>query len=99
MGRGKPFQCEITASTGVKEKLFKKHNLEFWKIEEVIYDDAYAFSITYQNCYFIYIQTFPGRYLLVLVRILSSEEISRLIFKPGTNALKIITARDMNTSQ
>ncbi len=99
MGRGKPFQCEITVSTGVKEKLFKKHNIEVWEIEEVIYDDPYAFSITYQNCYFIYGRSFSGRYLLVLVRILSSEEVSKLALKPGTNALKIITARDMNTSQ
>ncbi len=99
MGRGKPFQCEITVSTGVKEKLFKKHNIEVWEIEEVIYDDPYAFSIAYQNCYFIYGRTFSGRYLLVLVRILSSEEVSKLGFKPGTNALKIITARDINTGQ
>ena len=99
MGRGKPFQCEITVSTGVEEKLFKKHNIEIWEIEEVIYDDPYAFSITYRDCYFIYGRTFSGRYLLVLVKILSSKEVSELDFKPGTNVLKIITARDMNTRQ
>jgi len=38
-------------------------------------------------------------YLLALVRVLSSEEISKLGFKPGTNVLKIITARDMNKKQ
>lgn len=99
MGRGKPFQCEITVSTGVEEKLFKKHNIEVWEIEEVIYDDSYAFSITYRDCYFIYGRAFSGRYLLALVRILSSEEVSKLGIRPGTNVLKIITARDMNTRQ
>jgi uncharacterized DUF497 family protein len=99
MGQGKAFQCEITISLGVKEKLLKKHNLEVWEIEEAIYDDPYAFSIVYQDCYFIYGQTFSGRYLLVLVRVLSSEEISKLGFKPGTNVIKIITARDMNKKQ
>jgi hypothetical protein len=48
MGRGKAFQCEITLSSGVKEKLLQKHNIELWEIEEVIYDDPYAFSITYR---------------------------------------------------
>lgn len=99
MGRGKPFQCEITVSAGVKDKLLGKHNIEVWEIEEVIYDDPYAFSVTYRDCYFVYGQTFSGRYLLVLVRILSPEEVSKLGFKPGTNVLKIITARDMNTRQ
>ena len=99
MGRGKPFQCEITVSTGVEEKLFKKHNIEIWEIEEVIYDDPYAFSITYRDCYFIYGLTFSVRYLLVLVRILSLKEISKLGFKPENNVIKIITARDMNTRQ
>ena len=28
MGRGKLFQCEITVSSGVKEKLARKHDLE-----------------------------------------------------------------------
>ncbi|MEA3486485.1 MAG: hypothetical protein U9R20_02395 [Thermodesulfobacteriota bacterium] len=99
MGRGKPFQCELTVSTWVKEKLFNKHNIEVWEIEEVIYDDPHAFSIAYRDCYFIYGQSFSGRYLLVLVRILSSEEVPELGFKSGTNVLKIITARDMNSRQ
>lgn len=99
MGRGKAFQCEITVSSGVREKLFKKHNIEIWEVEEIIYDDPYAFSITYQDCYFIYGQTFSGRYLLALVRVLSSEEVSNLGFKPEINVVKIITARDMNKNQ
>ena len=99
MGLGKAFQCEITVSSGVKEKLFKKHNIEIWEIEEAIYDDSYSFSKTYRDCYFIYGRTFSGRYLLILVRVLSSEEVSKLGFKPGTNILKIITARDMNKKQ
>lgn len=99
MGRGKAFQCEITLSSGVKEKLLQKHNIELWEIEEVIYDDPYAFSITYRDCYFIYGRTFAGRYLLVLIRVLSSQEVSKLGFNPGTDLLKIITARDMNTKQ
>jgi len=64
-----------------------------------IYDDPHAFSVTDQDCYFIYGQTFSGRYLLVLVRILSSEEVNKLGLGPGTNVLKIITARDMNKKQ
>ena len=96
MGRGKAFQCEITISLGVKEKLLKKHNIEAWEIEESIYDDPYAFSIAYRDCYFIYGKAFSGRYLLILVRMLSSEEISKLGFKPGTNVIKIISSRDMN---
>lgn len=94
MGRGKALQCEITISSGVK-----KHNIEVWEIEEAIYDDPYAFSITYRDCYFIYGKTFSGRYLLALVRVLSSEEASKLGFKPGTNVLRIITAREMNKKQ
>ena len=88
MGRGKPFQCEITVSTGVEEKLFKKHNIEIWEIEEVIYDDPYALSISYRDCYFIYGRTFSGRYLLVLVRILSLKEI-----KYGWHFSKIASCR------
>lgn len=99
MGAGKVFQSEVTLSSGVEQKLIKKHNIEVWEIEEVIYDDPYAFSITYKNCYFIYGQTFSGRYLLVLVRILSSKEVSELGFKLGANVLKVITARDMNKKQ
>ncbi len=99
MGRGKVFQCEITISVGVKDKLLKKHNVEAWEIEESIYDDPYAFSIAYRDCYFIYGKTFSGRSLLILVRVLSSEEISKLGFKSGTNVIKIIAARDMNNKQ
>lgn len=99
MGRGKVFQCEITISSGVKEKLLKKHAIEIWEIEETIYDDPYAYSITYKDCYFIYGQTFAGRYLLVLVRILSPEEIFELGFLSGSKFIKIITARDMNAKQ
>jgi len=99
MGRGKVFQCEVTISSGVREKLLKKHNIEIWEVEEVIYDDPYAFSITYRDCYFIYGQTFSGRYLLILIRLLSSEEVTQLGFKQGINFIKIITARDMNKNQ
>jgi uncharacterized DUF497 family protein len=99
MGRGKIFQCEVTASSGVKEKLQKKHHIEIWEVEEVIYDDPYAFSITYQDCYFVYGQTFSGRYLLVLVRVLSSKEVLKLGLTQETNVVKIITARDMNLKQ
>jgi len=99
MGRGKAFECEITISSGVREKLLIKHNIEVWEIEEIIYDDPHAFSVTYQDCYFIYGQTFSGRYLLVLVRILSAEEAKKLGLEPRTNVLKIITARDMNKKQ
>lgn len=99
MGRGKPFQCEITASSGVREKLLRKHNIEIWEIEEIVYEDKYAFSLTYRDCYFVYGRTFSGRYLLVLVRILSSKEVSELGFERGSNVVKIITARDMNRKQ
>ena len=99
MGRGKVFQCEVTISSGVREKLLKKHNIEIWEVEEVIYDDPHAFSITYRDCYFIYGQTFSGRYLLILVRLLSLEEVTKLGFKQGINFIKIITARDMNKNQ
>lgn len=99
MTRGKVFECEITASTGVKEKLSRKHAIEFWEIEEVVYDDPHAFSSSYQDCYFIYGQTFAGRYLLVFVRMLSQDEVANLNFAPKTNVIKIITARDMNAKQ
>jgi uncharacterized DUF497 family protein len=99
MTRGKVFECEVTVSSGVREKLLMKHNIEIWEIEEVIYDDPYAFSLTYRDCYFVYGQSFSGRYLLVLVRILSSEERAGLNFEPGINVIKIITARDMNQKQ
>jgi len=99
MDRGKVFQCEVTISSGVKEKLFKKHNIEIWEVEEVIYDGPHTFSITYRDCYFLYGQTFSGRYLLILVRLLSSEELAKLGFKQGINFIKILTARDMNKNQ
>jgi uncharacterized DUF497 family protein len=99
MSRGKVFECEITISTGVEEKLLKKHSIEVWEIEEVVYDDPDAFTISYQDCYFIYGQTFAGRYLIVLVRILSQEEIVGLNFPSGMNVIKVITARDMNPKQ
>lgn len=99
MGRGKVFQCEVTISSGVREKLLKKHNIEIWEVEEVIYDDPHAFSITYRDCYFLYGQTFSGRYLLILIRLLSSKEVTKLRFKQGINFIKIITARDMNKNQ
>ncbi len=99
MVTGKVFQCEVTLSTGVKEKLLKKHHIEVWEIEEVIYDDPNAFSLMYRDWYFVYGLTFAGRYLIVLVRVLSDEEISKLGFAPETNFLKIITARDMNAQQ
>ncbi len=97
--KGKVFECEITLSSGVKEKLLKKHNIEIWEIEEVIYDDPHAFSLAYRDCYFVHGQSFAGRYLLVLVRILSQEETADLNFEPGVSVLKIITARDMNDKQ
>ena len=99
MSRGKVFECEITISAGVEEKLLKKHSIEIWEIEEVIYDDPNAFSISYRDCYFIYGQTFAGRYLIVLVRILSQEDIVKLNFPSHVNVIKIITARDMNPKQ
>jgi uncharacterized DUF497 family protein len=99
MDRWKVFQCEVTISSGVKEKLFKKHNIEIWEVEEVIYDGPHTFSITYRDCYFLYGQTFSGRYLLILVRLLSSEELAKLGFKQGINFIKILTARDMNKNQ
>ena len=99
MGRGKPFQCEITVSSGVEKKISRKHNIEIWEIEEVIYDDPYAFSLTYKDCYFIYGQTFAGRYLLVLVRVLSEKEVMALGLQAARSLIKIITARDMNENQ
>ena len=99
MGRGKVFECEVTVSSGVKEKLLTKHHIETWEIEEVIYDDPSAFSLTHQDCYFIYGQTFSGRHLLVLVRILSEQETGELGYESNANVIKIITARDMNKKQ
>ena len=99
MVKGKVFECEVTVSSGVKQKLIKKHNIEIWEVEEVIYDDPHAFSLNHKDCYFIYGQTFSGRYLLVLVRVLSSAEVTELGFVSGANILKIITALDMNLKQ
>lgn len=36
MGRGKVFECEVTVSSGVKEKLQIKHHIEIWEVEEVV---------------------------------------------------------------
>ena len=99
MGRGKTFQCELTVSSGVEEKLFSKHSIEMWEVEEAVYDDPDAFSITYRECHFIYGRTFAGRYLLVLGRVLSPEEVSQLGLEAKTNVFKIITVRDMNRNQ
>ena len=99
MGRGKAFQCEITVSSGVREKLLRKHHVEIWEIEEIIYDDPRAFSITHRDCYFIYGRTFAGRYLLALVRILSPHEAMAIGLQPSSHVLRVITARDMNQTQ
>lgn len=99
MGRGKVFQCELTVSSGVEEKLFGKHGIEMWEIEEAVYDDPGAFSISYRECHFIYGRTFASRYLLVLGRIPSSEEVCQFGPEAKTNVLKVITARDMNRNQ
>jgi len=99
MTKGKVFECEVTVSSGVKEKLLMKHNIEIWEIEEVIYDDPDAFSLAHRDCYFIYGQSFSGRYILLLVRILSPEETVDLNFESSVNVIKIITARDMNQKQ
>ena len=99
MSKGKIFQCEITVSSGVEEKLFKKHGIEIWEVEEAIYDDPHAFALAYQDCYFVYGQTFSGRYLLVLIRVLSIDEIADLGLAHGSNVIKIITAREMNPKQ
>jgi hypothetical protein len=63
------------------------------------YDDPGAFSISYKECYFIYGRSFAGRYLLVLVRILSPEEVRQFGLETKTNVSKVITARDMNRNQ
>ena len=99
MGKGKVFQCEVTVSSGVKDKLLLKHNIEIWEVEEIIYDDPYGFSLSHQDCHFIYGQTFSGRYLLVMVRVLSRDESTELGFEPTTNVLKIITTRDLHKKQ
>ncbi len=99
MGREKPFECEITVSPGVEDKLHKKHRIEIWEIEEVIYDDSFAFTMRHKDIHFVYGQTFSGRYLLVLVRILGPVEVSEMGYETGKNVLKIITARDMNPNQ
>ncbi len=99
MSRGKPFQCEVTVSSGVKEKLSSKHDIYIWEIEEIIYDDPRAFSIRHQDCYFVYGQTSSGRYLLILLRVLKPEEVKILNFPAETRVVKIITARKMNETQ
>jgi len=99
MTRGKPFLCEMTVSTGVREKLIRKHMIEMWELEEVIYDDPHAFAVRYKNCYFVYGRTFAGRYLIVLVRIMSEIEIIELGLSKEFPWMKIITARDMNLAQ
>lgn len=99
MSRGKPFQCEIFVSSWVEEKLAQKHNIEIWEIEEIVYDDPNAFSKKYRDCYFLYGQTFSGRYLLVLARILNEQEVIELGYSQNMNLLKIITSRDMNKKQ
>ena len=99
MGRGKPFQCEVTVSSGVEEKLAGKHGIEIWELEEIIFDDPDACSLKHKDCYFIYGCTSAGRYLLALVRALKNEEVRNLGFASGTNGVKIIIARNMNQRQ
>jgi hypothetical protein len=100
MRRGrKPFPCEITVSSGVEGKLLRKHQIEIWEIEEVIYDDPNIFAITYRDCHFIYGQTFAGRYLLILVRVLRKEEVEHLGIETDLNVIRVITARDMDHKQ
>jgi hypothetical protein len=44
MSKEKIFQCQITVSSGVKDKLFIKHHIEIWEIEKIIYDDHMPFQ-------------------------------------------------------
>ena len=99
MSRGKPFECDITVSPAVEEKLARKHGIEIWEIEEVLYDDPSAFSLKHKDLYFVYGQTSAGRYLLVLTRVLRTEEVRDSGIAAGTNVVKIITAREMNQRQ
>jgi len=99
MVKGKLFECEVTVSPGVRQKLFKNHNIEIWEVEEVIYEDPYAFSLSHEDSYFIYGRTFSGRYLLVLVRVLTSAEVTELDIVSDANILKIISARDLSIKQ
>jgi len=99
MGRGKLFHCVVTVSSGVREKLSRKHDLNIWEIEEAIYDDPQSFSIKYRDCHFVYKRTASGRYLLILLRVLKPEEVKALKFTAGLGVVKIITAREMNDRQ
>ncbi len=99
MGKEKIFECEITVSTGVREKLLEKHGIEIWEVEDILYDDPDAFSLKQRDCRFVYGRTYSGRYLLVLARVLRFEEIEALGLDPNVNFVRIITARDMNTKQ
>ncbi len=63
------------------------------------YDDPNMFAITYRDCHFIYGQTFAGRYLLILVRVLRKDEVEHLGIETDLNVMKVITARDMDHKQ
>jgi len=63
-------------------------------VAEAVYPRA--FSVSHQDCHFVCGRTFSGRYLLVLVRVLSPDEVLNLGFDSGAN---VITARKMNTTQ
>ncbi|MBI4620107.1 MAG: hypothetical protein HY739_08090 [Desulfobacterales bacterium] len=99
MTKGKVFYCELTISTGVKEKLLTKHQIEMWEIKEIVYEDMNAFSLKHKDCYFIYGRTFAGRYLLILVRLLSEQEVTKIGLPEESPWLRVITAREMNKTQ
>lgn len=95
----KLFRCCLTVSEGVEEKLAVKHALEVWEVEEALYDDPHAFALRHEDCYFAYGRSFAGRYILALVRILSSDEVVELGLDAAQDWVRLITARDMNRTQ
>jgi uncharacterized DUF497 family protein len=92
-------ECCLTVSPGVEAKLFSKHGLEVWEVEEALYDDPSAFALRHGDCHFVYGRTFAGRYLLILVRLLEPQEVARLDLDTQQNWIRLVTARDMNRTQ
>ena len=91
--------AELWVSRQVRDKLRRKHHLEIWEVEQAVFDDPDRLVLRAGDLYAVYGTTFPGRFLLCLVRQLSEEEIPEAGRDTSVMILRLVTARDMNEAQ
>lgn len=92
---GRILKCEIRARKLSANKLALALRVPSGHITQILNEKR---GVSVETA-LIYGQTFAGRYLLVLVRVLSEKEVMALRLQAARSFIKIITARDMNENQ